>query len=102
MINILISCSGGFSSSLVISKVKKAAQNKGLEVNTWAINCADIEDNVSKADILLIAPQIQYELPHATEVAKAAGIPCLPVSQADYGRCNGEHILETVLEALNR
>ena len=75
MINILISCAGGFSSSLVISKVKKAAQSKGVDVNTWAINCGDIADNIDKADILLIAPQIQYELPHAQELAKEAGIP---------------------------
>ncbi len=102
MINILISCSGGFSSSLVISKVKEAAKKKGIEVNAWAINSGDFNANIDKADIALVAPQIQFMYKNFKAKADERGIPCLMVSQMDYGRCNGEHILETVLDALKK
>ena len=102
MINVLISCAGGFSSSLVISKVREAAKKKNVEVNAWAINSGDFDANVDKADIVLVAPQIQYMYSQFKEKSDKRNIPCLMVSQQDYGRCNGEHILETVLEALKK
>ena len=102
MINVLISCAGGFSSSLVISKFKNAAAAKGVEVNAWAINSGDFDANVDKADIVLVAPQIQYMYAPFKEKCDARNIPCLMVSQKDYGRCNGEHILEEVLATLNK
>lgn len=102
MINVLISCSGGFSSSLVISKFKEAAKKGNIEVNAWAINSGDYDDNVNKADIVLVAPQIRYMYPRFKEKADKLGIPCIMVSQEDYGRCNGQHILETVLEELKK
>ncbi len=100
MINVLISCSGGFSSSLVISKFREAAKKNGIEVNAWAINSGDFDDNVDKADIVLVAPQIQYMYERFKEKAAKKNIPCLMVSQIDYGRCDGGHILDTVLKEL--
>lgn len=102
MINVLISCSGGFSSSLVISKFREAAKMKGIEVNAWAINAGDLDANINKANIVLVAPQIQYLYSTFKEKCDKVGIPCVMVSQMDYGRCNGEHILETVIDALNK
>lgn len=102
MINVLISCSGGFSSSLVISKFKEAAKNKGIDVNAWAINSGDFDANIDKADIVLVAPQISFMYESFKEKANKKGIPCFMISQQDYGRCNGENILETVLNILNK
>ena len=102
MLNMLITCSGGFSSSLVISKVKEAAKKKNVEVNAWAINCGDFKANIDKADIALVAPQIQFMYKDFKELSESKGKPCLLISGADYGRCDGEHIFELVQKTLNK
>ena len=35
--NILLCCSGGFSTSLVVSKMKEAAKQKGVDCRIWAV-----------------------------------------------------------------
>jgi len=102
MIHILLSCSGGFSSSLVVSKIKEAAKKKDIEVNVWAINQSDIDENIGRADILMLAPQIQFMQKSFSEKCKEQGIPFEVIYQQDYGRCNGENILNRVCELLGK
>lgn len=100
MINILLCCSGGFSSSLVVSKIKQAAKDKKMEVNVWAINQADINENIEQADIVMIAPQIQFMQKDFSEKCRERKIPLDVISQMDYGRCNGANILNRACELL--
>lgn len=97
---ILLSCSGGFSSSLVVSKIKEAAKQQNITCKVWAVNAGDVEENINDADILLIAPQIQFMVEPFKELCKERGIPFHLISHEHYGRCDGESILKIATELI--
>lgn len=59
---ILLSCAGGFSTSLLVNKMKEAAKAEGKEYEIKAVAAAQVEDIIEKdaPDCILIGPQIKY------------------------------------------
>lgn len=57
---ILLSCAGGFSTSLLVNKMKEAAKAEGKEYEIKAVAAAQVEDIIEKdaPDCILIGPQI--------------------------------------------
>lgn len=98
--NILLCCSGGFSTSLVVSKMKEAAKKQGVDAKIWAISEKDIDEEIRKADILMMAPQIAYRASDFEKRCEKANVKFAQISQLDYGRCNGEHILKQAIQTL--
>ncbi len=99
--NILLCCSGGFSTSLVVSKMKESAKQKGVDCRIWAVGEKDIDENLPKADIVMLAPQIAYRSGDFEMKCRQADKKFVMIGQLDYGRCNGENILTQALEALS-
>jgi PTS system cellobiose-specific IIB component len=91
---ILLSCSGGFSTSLVVSKMLEASKKHGVENKVWAVSIGDIRENINGADVVLIAPQISYAKKEIKAICDEHKKPFGIISHEDYGTCNGEHILE--------
>lgn len=52
--NILLACASGMSTSLVVKKMKEAAKEKGIDCNIWAVSQDVVEEEMKKADVLLI------------------------------------------------
>lgn len=98
---ILLCCSGGFSTSLVVSKMKEAAKQQEIEVEIWAVGEKDIDDNILKADIVMLAPQIAYRADDFERKCKQANKHFVLIGQLDYGRCNGGNILMQAINALS-
>lgn len=98
MRNIVLLCNMGMSTSLMVSKMKEAAKKDGYEceINAYALQSA--EDVMDKADIILIGPQISYELKGLKETFPNKVIE--EIQMADYGRMNGEKVLKHVKEVL--
>ncbi len=96
MTNILLICSAGMSTSLLVKKMEKVAQDKNIEVNIWAVGDSQAKSNVSKADVVLLGPQIKFMLPKIKQ--EAGNIPVDAINMIDYGTMNGEKILEYALK----
>lgn len=95
MKKILLMCMGGFSTGLLMEKMKDAAKKENEEIEIRAISMSRLADVVSEYDCLLVAPQTGYMM---DEIVKT--YPDLPVYQIepmDYGRLNGEKILKQAL-----
>ena len=54
MKNILLACSAGMSTSLLVKKMEEVAKLKGIEVNIWAVSQDKAMKEIEKADVLLI------------------------------------------------
>lgn len=93
--NILLCCAVGMSSSLIVTKMEKAAEAKGIEVKIWAVSGSEINSHINEADVLLLGPQVRYLLPKMKELCK--GIPVDVIQSVHYGLCNGEAILQAAL-----
>lgn len=97
MLNIMLVCSAGMSTSLLVNKMNKVAKEKRLDVNVVAVAEVDVKSNMDKVDVILLGPQVRYLLPNMKEIMKPKGVPVEVVNTVDYGTMNGEKVLEYVL-----
>lgn len=98
MIKIMLACSAGMSTSLLVTKMQEAAKEKGIECKIWAISEVNLQSEIEKCDVLLLGPQVRYILSKAKGLADPHGIPVEVINMMDYGRCNGRAVLERALE----
>ncbi|NGQ97344.1 PTS sugar transporter subunit IIB [Brevibacillus sp. SYP-B805] len=97
---ILLCCAAGMSTSLLVTKMEKAAQERGLEAKIWAVSVDEVSRHLDEADVLLVGPQVRYKLPQFRQEAAAKGIPCELISPTDYGMVNGAKVLEQALSMM--
>ncbi|WP_243343943.1 PTS sugar transporter subunit IIB [Anaerococcus sp. AGMB09787] len=102
MKKILLACSAGMSTSMLVSKMKKSAEEKNIEVDIEAIPVAEVEDkiNAENIDILLLGPQVRYMDKKMADLLDPKNIPHSIVSMQDYGMMNGEKVLEEALKIM--
>ncbi|MFS0673906.1 PTS sugar transporter subunit IIB [Ornithinibacillus sp. 179-J 7C1 HS] len=100
MKNILLACSAGMSTSLLVSKMKEAADAKGIDVTIWAVAQDKAPTEMEKADVLLIGPQMRFMKKKFAVVAEQVGIPLDVIDPVAYGRVDGEAVLNKALELI--
>lgn len=102
MINIMLACSAGMSTSLLVTKMEAAAKAENIEANIWAIPESQISNEIEKCDVLLIGPQVRFILARAQETAKPHNIPVEVINMMHYGTCNGSAVLNRALELVKK
>ncbi len=98
MKKILLVCSAGMSTSIVVKKMEAAAQAKGIEAKIWAVGDALAKENVGEADVVMIGPQVRFLQSKIQGLAGAT--PVAVIDMRDYGMMNGEAILNQALELM--
>lgn len=94
---IMLACSAGMSTSLLVSKMQEAAKAQGKDYKIFATAASGIQDELDTEhpDVLLLGPQVQYMKDSVKQMTDAAGIPMDVINMQDYGMMNGEKVLET-------
>lgn len=100
MINILLVCSAGMSTSLMVKKMNAIATEKGIDAHIWAVANADAANEIGKADIILLGPQVRFLEKKMIEISE--GKPVQVINMQAYGTMNGEKVLEQALQLLNK
>ncbi|MEG0453430.1 MAG: PTS sugar transporter subunit IIB [Coprobacillus sp.] len=100
MIHIMLCCASGMSTSLLVEKMKKAAKEKQIQVDIWAVGTHEVREQASKADIILLGPQVKYAQKRIEE--EALGKPVKNIGMREYGMMNGAAVLQQVLEILEK
>lgn len=100
-LDIVLCCSAGMSTSLVVEKMQDAAKEKGIDAEIKAVPVSSVEelDNSHKIDILLLGPQVKFKLNELKEVYKDQNTLVDVINMMDYGMINGEKILTDALKA---
>lgn len=94
--NILLICSAGMSTSMMVKKMQEAAAAKGLDAEIWAVGDAQAGENIPKADIVLLGPQVRFLLSKTQEMAGSK--PVMVMDMMNYGTMNGAKILEDAMK----
>lgn len=98
MKKILLVCNAGMPTSMLVAKMKKAAQADGVEVSIEAKSLADAKKEIQEANIVLLGPQIRYELENVKKLA--GSVPVEAIDMRDYGMMNGEKVLKHAMEVM--
>ncbi len=102
MIKIMLACSAGMSTSLLVTKMEAAAKESGIDAEIWAISEVNLADEIQKCDVLLLGPQVRYVLGKAQKLAQPHNIPVEVINMMDYGRCNGAGVLKRAVELASK
>ncbi len=98
MKKILLVCNAGMSTSMLVAKMKKAAEGKGIDVSIEAKSLSEAKKEIAEVDIVLLGPQIRYELANVKKIAGT--VPVEAIDMKDYGMMNGEKVLTHAMEVM--
>ena len=95
----LLVCAAGMSTSLLVNRMKETAETKEIEFQIEAHPVGQIEKYGEAADVILLGPQVRYELKNVK--AKYPNKPVEVINMQDYGMMNGANVLKRALEIIN-
>jgi len=90
-------CSAGMSTSMLVTKMQKAAKERGLECEIAAYPEATIATHVEDCDVALLGPQVRFMIDKAREICAPHNVPIEVIPMTDYGMMNGEKVLDLAL-----
>lgn len=96
---IMLVCSAGMSTSLLVTKMQKAADAEGIEADIFAVSASEADNNLETkpVDVLLLGPQVRFMKGDFQKRLEPKGIPLDIINMADYGMMNGEKVLQQAL-----
>ena len=94
---VLLICSNGISSSLVVSRMKNYATANQIDIEIKADNEDNLPYIYSNYDIILIAPQLAHHMERIKNTYIGTGITIAPIPSTDYGMANGRNLVQYVL-----
>ncbi len=101
MKRIMLVCSAGMSTSLLVSKMEKAAEARELDVKIFAVSEAESGRYLDEVDVMLLGPQVRFLLKKMLKKVEGKGIPVEVIENIDYGTMNGEAVLTRALALLS-
>ncbi len=100
MKNILLACSSGMSTSLLVTKMEQHAKSIGDEVRIWAVGQDQAKKEMAQADVVLIGPQMSFLKGELQKEADAYGIKVDVIDMMAYGMADGKKAYEQALSLI--
>ncbi|GAA0591904.1 lactose/cellobiose PTS transporter subunit IIB [Virgibacillus siamensis] len=100
MKKIMLVCSAGMSTSLLVTKMEKAAAEKDEEITIFAVSEAEASNHFDDIDILLLGPQVRFLKSKLEKRLADYNVPVQVIESIDYGTLNGEKVLNSAMETL--
>ena len=102
-LEIMLVCSAGMSTSMLVTAMKKAIASEGIEANVFAKPSTEaIEFAETEAvSVLLLGPQVLFMENNFKENLADKNIPIAVIDSRAYGTMNGEQVLKQALELIN-
>ena len=97
MTKIMLCCSAGMSTSMLVKKMREAAAELDQDVEIDAYGAGQFDEMVEEFDVVLLGPQVKYMLNDLKGRASAYNVPVEAISPLDYGTMNGPKVLQYAL-----
>lgn len=104
---ILLACAAGMSTSILVANMKKVAAAKGKDYLIWATAVDSIPDEEDGFDVVLVGPQMAKRIDEIIEFGEEFsghrnGVPVEIIPKENYGKVNGEAVLEQAERLLEK
>lgn len=84
---ILLICSAGMSTSLLVGNMKKyAAAEDVISASAYT----ELENELEGCDVVLVGPQMGYKFPSIEKVCRQHGVAAAKIDMMAYGRMDGK------------
>ncbi|MBP2623538.1 PTS sugar transporter subunit IIB [Streptococcus oricebi] len=98
---IMLVCAAGMSTSLMVTKMQNAAQERDLAAKIFAVPVPEAKEYLAQhsVDVLLLGPQVRYLLDGFKE--DYPEIPAEVIPMTDYGMMKGDKVLDLAVSLMN-
>lgn len=96
MLKIVLVCFAGMSTSLLVSKMRKAAEERGIRAYIEAVSTSDMRDLTEDAHVVLLGPQARYMFDEVRRSVREA-VPVEVIDTRLYGAMDGNGVLDLAL-----
>jgi len=96
---ILLVCSGGMSSAIVMKTLAEAGTKRGMDLQVEAVGSGEAQDAIGRSawDVVLVAPQVRNRFRTFKEYADENGIPIENIPPRLYSPLGGDGLLDLAL-----
>ncbi|MYL58010.1 PTS sugar transporter subunit IIB [Virgibacillus halodenitrificans] len=95
---IILVCSAGMSTSMLVNKMRKAAEERGMDAEINAVAESQLKNNLDGLDVVLVGPQVRYLEKKIKQQLEPQGIKVAIIDQMAYGMIQGDKVLEQAIE----
>lgn len=99
MVKILLVCSAGMSTSMLVKKMQEEATHRSLDAEIVAVGDADSAKQLETSSIVMLGPQVRY-LEKSMIDRVDNKIPVCVIDMQAYGMMNGAKVLDDALKAI--
>ena len=100
MYKIMLCCSAGMSTSMLVRKMLEAAKERDLPVKIDAYGVSEFDTQYPQYQVVLLGPQVKYMQKDLQQKANAYGIKVEPINMMDYGMQKGGAVLDFALSLI--
>ncbi len=100
MKKIVLLCALGVSTGMLVTKMKKAAEEQAFDVEIAAYSVDDFDEETKDADLVLLGPQVSFMAEDFI-----AHYPTIKIEQIDmlaYGTMDGKRVIDRCIEILGK
>nr|WP_086938538.1 PTS sugar transporter subunit IIB [Thaumasiovibrio occultus] len=98
MYKIMLCCSAGMSTSMLVRKMEQAAEANNISATIEAHGADLFDQKQGEYDVILLGPQVGYM--KESLAARAEGKPVEVINPMDYGMQNGEKVLNWAISLI--
>ncbi|SFC90695.1 PTS sugar transporter subunit IIB [Clostridium uliginosum] len=97
---VLMVCSGGFSSTIIVNAIKKEADKQGLDIEITACGTPDFAEVIEQFNpkVAIVAPQVKHRFAHFKEEADKHNIPVEQIPLNAYTPLGAPKIINELIK----
>jgi PTS system cellobiose-specific IIB component len=101
--NILLVCSSGMSTGLLVDKMRLEGEKRNIQdLKIVACSVDEIEKYISNYDVVLVAPQIRYKEKYIYALAMSKNKGYAIIDGVHYGLVDGNKILDQAFGVMRK
>jgi len=100
MKKIFLCCNAGMSTSMLVKKMRTAAQAQNIDIEIEAFPLEKFNESIQQYDLCLLGPQVRYKLEDFKKIAAGHNKKVEAINPMDYGMMKGENVLKFALDLL--
>ncbi|ULT56189.1 PTS sugar transporter subunit IIB [Neobacillus drentensis] len=100
MKRILLACSAGMSTSLLVTKMEQHVASINGDAKIWAVGQDQARKEMANADVVLIGPQMSFLKGDLQKEANKYGIKVDVIDMMAYGLADGKKAYEQAVKLM--
>lgn len=90
-------CSAGMSTSMLVKKMKEAAEAQNVAADIEAVAESQLKNHLDDLHVVLIGPQVRYLEGKIKEKVEPQGVKVAVINQMAYGMMQGDKVLKQAI-----